>query len=334
MAKEFGIDCKINRCLPAGDIDPTTPVDHTSRATAYAELLWQNFLALNFPAEVIDDGTNPPHPAPVPSDVDDLFTGSALPAVWSVWSDAHQLIPPNGSEPEPFGTERIAPPVCSEAGTLPVPTYELIADEYVQADQMGPVVDKQGQYVRFAITFNENMHDYVVDNRLYNLEGQAAFSDAGNEVDWPRGVYAPSNPGSLPGSIFVKATFKILTAADNPDKFYKVNGFVYNAQGGAFGDQPTVQEYCQANVTMGLVSFHITRRTNSAPQWLWATFEHIDNAPTYQQVINGSGTGLWTFFDGSSCPPVNGAPSCAFNVQPPQPWNPEAPGRRCCAIHA
>lgn len=320
--KEFGTDCLINRCVPAGDIDPATPSDYSSRATAYAELMWQNFLALSFPAEIIDDGSNPPHPVPVPSDVDDLFTSSSNPAVWSIWSDAHQLIPGDGSEPTMFGSERLAPISCSPGGDVPVPTYELIADEYVQADQMGPVVDQQGQYVRFAMTFNEHMHRYVVDNALYNLEGQAAFSDGGNEIDWPRGIFSPEIPGSQPGSIFVKATYKILTPEDDSSQFYTIRGFVYNAEGGAFGDQPTVAESCQADVEMGLVALHITRRTNSAPQWLWATFEHIDNAPSYEQVIDGT-FGPWNFFDTNTCPLENGKPSCAFNTQPPQPWNPD-----------
>src|SRR5258708_39895811 len=30
---------------------------------------------------------------------------------------------------------------------------------------------------------------------------------------------------------------------------------------------------------MALVGLHITQKTPSAPQWIWSTFEHLDNVP-------------------------------------------------------
>ena len=35
---------------------------------------------------------------------------------------------------------------------------------------------------------------------------------------------------------------------------------------------------CSA-VTMGLVGLHIVQKTASRPQWIWSTFEQVDNVP-------------------------------------------------------
>ena len=52
---------------------------------------------------------------------------------------------------------------------------------------------------------------------------------------------------------------------------------------------------------MGLVGFHITQKTPSAPQWVWSTFEQVNNVPGI------AATGALSF-NNPSCPtcPVNG----------------------------
>ena len=32
-------------------------------------------------------------------------------------------------------------------------------------------------------------------------------------------------------------------------------------------------------VLVGLVGLHVVQKTKQLPQWMWATFEHVDNAP-------------------------------------------------------
>ena len=38
---------------------------------------------------------------------------------------------------------------------------------------------------------------------------------------------------------------------------------------------------------MGLVGLHVGHKTDSASQWLWSTFEHVDNFPTEADVASG-----------------------------------------------
>ena len=35
----------------------------------------------------------------------------------------------------------------------------------------------------------------------------------------------------------------------------------------------------QNPVTLGLVGLHIVHKTDSEPQWIWSTFEHVNNVP-------------------------------------------------------
>ena len=119
----------------------------------------------------------------------------------------------------------------------------------------------------------------------------------------------------------VKAAWKILDGNDDFNRFHRVSAYVFDAAGGAFGQEPTVVESCRVE-TLGLVGFHIVHRTESAPQWVWSTFEHVDNAPWYYDFASGTPAGTYSFFEPASCPAREGEPACAFNQMPDHPWNP------------
>ena len=74
---------------------------------------------------------------------------------------------------------------------------------------------------------------------------------------------------------------------------------------------------------MALVGFHIVHRTFSAPQWVWATFEHQANAPDYANVVNGNlPRSKYSYFD-----PGCISNACTYNALPQFPWTPASPGR-------
>ena len=336
-------------CYPPGDISPQTPRQYAPLASAYADMAWQDFLALNSPAATDASGNY----LPQPSTVNGLnYNSGNYVAVWQTWTEARELFLPNGAKPDPFGSGHNLPAKClalgrsdvtmllsrsSKAGEVAAhdttrdkvgapKTQAQVLDEYVQALRMGPVVDQNGQYVRFGLNFNGTMYDYVVDNVLYNKEGQEAFDSNDpnhdkNPVDWPRGQYQ----GAV-GSLFVKSSWKILGNGDNPGLFHRVTAYIYDEAGGPFGDEPTVEERCTVE-EVGLVGFHIVHRSNSAPQWVWSTFEHYYNAPWLVDFRAGTPPWKYSFFNQATCPPVGGMPSCAYNSVPAQPWNPQRPGQ-------
>ncbi|WP_282609797.1 hypothetical protein [Pelagibius sp. Alg239-R121] len=315
-------------CSLSGDIDPATARSYEDLYAAYAAFAWQDFIALNFPAQTDSQGD----PVAVPSTTNGLnYNNGDYIAVWQVYPEARDIFLPNGVAPAAFGAGHVLPAICSgldpDDGASSLTKKNNVLDEYVQANRMGPIIDQNGLYARFGINFNETMYNYVIEHQLYNKEGQEAF-DANDPdrddtpVDWPRGVFSSSNDPSKVGSIMVKASWKLLTGADDATKYYRTNAYIYEKAGGAFGDEPTVKESCIVS-KVGLVGFHIVHRTNSSPIWVWSTFEHVDNAPWLVDFASGTPSGSYSFFDPTSCASVSGVPSCSFNQQPPRPWNPQ-----------
>ena len=110
---------------------------------AYAELAWRDFIALNFPAEITPQGTL----EPTPSKEHGLdYHAGDYSAVWQTWPEARDIFLPGAAVPAGFGTGHQAPADClrkDASGRLEL-TDKIVLDEYVQADRMGPVIDKQG----------------------------------------------------------------------------------------------------------------------------------------------------------------------------------------------
>jgi len=69
--------------------------------------------------------------------------------------------------------------------------------------------------------------------------------------------------------------------------------------------------------TLGLVGIHIGHKTAGSPQWVWSTFEQIDNAPDESSVAPGPSSPRHNFFN-AACK------DCPVNETPPQPWDPPA----------
>jgi hypothetical protein len=110
----------------------------------------------------------------------------------------------------------------------------------------------------------------------------------------------------------VKAAWKILdTNKDDVSRFHTTRVLVYTPP----SENPTVQERCEPSLA-GLVGLHIVHKTTSAPQWIWSTFEHVDNVPDTNDVAQNKLNARYNFF----------TPNCknctAQNEPPPKPWNP------------
>jgi hypothetical protein len=116
----------------------------------------------------------------------------------------------------------------------------------------------------------------------------------------PGGVqFKPSAtmPAGTNGSLEIKAAWRIIdrAAGDVPSRYH-----TQNAQLAVSGDLVRGGRPFCSSVTLGLVGLLIIQRNpvdppNGAllPQWIWASFEHIDNAPPAQSpcsVRNGCGT--------------------------------------------
>jgi hypothetical protein len=262
---------------------------------------WLTFLAVNAPA---GGGS----------------IGPDVPAVWEQWKSLGDVMLPNGQTPAPWGQPPPLPPPCRVPanGGHPMVLSMISKDpnvltETIQPFNSGPLIDQNGQYVHYAIMMNRPMFEYIVQHQLYNQQGQTAFGAA----TFPGGSVTSGANGTI-GGILVKAAWKVLDPQkDDAKLFHTAHVLLYQpaVTNPNQGNQP-VQESCKA-VTVGLVGIHIVHKTVSDPQWLWSTFEHVNNDPT-QADVNAKRLAQRYWFYNPSCP----ASKCPANVQPPHPWNP------------
>ena len=271
---------------------------------------WQSFVALNWPARANGSAD----PGKVIGASGDNFT------VWDGYREAYTIFLANGAKPVPWGTSSPAPAACQKTAPdvrkvlrMIQKVSDQVLDAHGQPFGTGPLVDQQnGRYVRYEITVNRDSFDYIVNHTLYNKEGQKNFTKL---VDFPSGVVPTPTPAGAKsaasatanapvGAIVIKAAWKVMGPTDHPERFHTTRAIVYTP---ASSDPPT-KESCSVQ-TMGLVGLHIAHKTASSPQWVWSTFEQVDNV----QVPAGSGLQA-NFYRPNSTYPVN--------QPPPRPWNP------------
>jgi cytochrome c len=214
---------------------------------------WQEFMALNWPAKIGQRGV-PDLEQPISSKNN---------RVWETWK----------RESEVFLDDGAAPLAWNEQGPLSVkvsdPEIETVllknqkTDDFLDAKlqaagsdaRFKPVLtDQQGKLVRYDIRMNKVMFDYIVQNRLYNGLVQAQAK----QISFPV------------GSMLAKAAWREITPGQ-ADSFYTTTALVC-------GDAAGKTTACRKQL-MGLVGLHITQKTPNAPQWIWATFEHVNNLP-------------------------------------------------------
>lgn len=133
--------------------------------------------------------------------------------------------------------------------------------------------------------------------------------------------------GDHVGAMEVKASWTPLPADHSLDYRYKT----------AIAEIVDPTTKAKRQVTVGLVGLHIARKTVAFHQWIWATFEQIDNtpdeaagggfvAPTLPANPNQKPSPGYTFFD-PKCDPKTNAFKCVHNAPPTR--CPAAPGGTC-----
>jgi hypothetical protein len=279
------------RHFTAADIRPQLPYDvDVARVrrlddagkieTAQREfdiLSWQAFLALNWPASASGEPQGS-----VPTTVPETLR------VWSFYRPSSTIFLPNGAAPEPTwdkpGTRAFDVVLTKTKAAWR--QHATVADQNFEAFS-GPLVDQNGKWARYQALVNHEEFDYLVSNKLYSLEGQVEFSQKheGNEVSMP------INDGvNKHGAIEIKLAWKELGPNDDKSRFLTQQVKVKVSE--ASGQTPRT-------ITAGLVGMHIIMRTVSSPEWIWATFEQIDNV---RQNARGDGTMSHANFNNPATP--------------------------------
>ncbi|GAA5496520.1 hypothetical protein Rhal01_02704 [Rubritalea halochordaticola] len=239
---------------------------------------WQAFVALNWPAKEGVRGE---------PDTDKKI-GDSGSTVWETFKTTDQIFLSGAKDPGPwnpaeklkanafahrkmFSTSKISPALL---GKLPELATQKLGG--VQEAVGGTLTDQNGNLTYFERSTNELGYDYIRSNQFYNADVLAKAS----EVDFPD------------STVNIKAAWKILEAKDPVDKFYTTTASI-NGE----------------DKTMGLVGLHIVVKTPNAPQWVWATFEHVSNAPTFSNL----GEGPYSY-NNPECPPAKCPPNQSTEV--------------------
>lgn len=266
---------------PGVVLSPMAPIDLPDNPTQAdaAKFAWQAFVALNWPALAGARG------APDTT----KMIGQSGDVVWHTWKAPDEIFLADGGTPAPWDQYSGGlPPECKAAGadaghfvlrrTSKVPDNSANnAIELAREAAGGTLTDQHGNLARFEIRMNRAIYEAIVARTYYNREGQ----DRAGSIFFP------------PGVMEVKAAWRQMTSADSPAarrRFFRQTAWIYTP---SFGPRPPS---CMLG-EVGLVGLHIAHKTPSRPQWMWATFEQVDNV----QDPSGS-TGPYSFYN-PACPP-------------------------------
>jgi hypothetical protein len=246
------------------------PTDLAAMKQADANLFsWQSFIAVNWPADINTC-------SPDTSNGSNILSGKG-PVVWETYLTSDQVFVTAPAVPETWCT---ASKTSNHFKSLPQKVQELANKTGVYRfiyrtsksphglDQAvgGPLVDQNGRFVRYEVRINQDEYNYIIKNSLWDTAGQRKFSKT-STVSFPAGPSANYGPV---GAMEFKAAWKILGKGDDFSRFYKIKAIVYNddSEDPSPGENP---------VTLGLVGLHIAHKTATQGDWVWSTFEQVDN---------------------------------------------------------
>ncbi len=267
-------------------------VRQSATTTDIDKFSWQSFVGVNWPADGI---------GVIGAKGDNV-------AVWQFWKQDTDVLVPAGQTPIAWKTPSPVPAICTQKSPLGtrILTHSTKRGELgtFKTPGNGPLIDQNGKYVRFEILLNETMYDFILQNNLYSKIGQASYNPGG-DVAFPLGV----ENGAV-GAVMLKIAWKIMGAGDDPTKFHTSQAYIFD---------PGATPKCDLKL-VGLVGMHISHKTTNAPQWVWSTFEHVDNAPL-------AGNTLSPHYNFNDAMPANNPPNCGAsggtcNLVPSGTWDP------------
>jgi hypothetical protein len=284
------------------DVCPAPPPD--PGILFFDDFSWRSFVALIWPSvsgqRGVPDRTGTPG-------------GTGTP-VFQTYKADWEVFLPNGREPSAWSSYNVAGVPCGAtvppAGSLVLASYSKFGNVRLAGvgTMMGPLISQNVQYTRFQAAFNQVSFDDILNGKWYLQSGLI------NNITFKPDA-AQNNP------IDIKSSWVIMTPGMNASRFYTTRAYVFN----------TDTNKCDVQ-TVGLVGLHIVTKTPTRPQWIWSTFEQVDNIPqagaqrpyTYN---DGGGAKMPAKNPISSptakpCVPAPSGVPCPFNVDRLQPIDP------------
>jgi hypothetical protein len=301
-----GLPCqeKVSTGLPSGGPEKEG-LENLQRGFDFYS--WRTFIALNAPAD---------------SKITIDHAQADTPTRWESIDNFKQLLDvmlPVGTQaatwptdPEAMETEkkRLLPDNCRPLYQTGKMVVKMIEESFNEPFKTGPLIDQQGHYAIFDILMNRQMFDYIKLHNLNTKAGQMSAANEGLAVDFPPG----QNANNELGAFMLKVSWKILSPEEiEARNFHTVDALVsMPVREGSAAKPPCLPK------KLGLIGFHAVHKTATRPQWIWTSFEHIQNVPDRNEVTARTFHGPYNFFS------VNCKDDCpAENATPPrQFWQP------------
>ena len=259
---------------------------------------WQEFIALNWSAS---SATCASSGAP-PADFGDPSNSGEV--VWQTYKGLSEVFLPNAQKPpgwcEPeihTATGGLRRPYALSARSEFAGGPELDLHDFHEASPNGSWLAAQnGRLTLYDIRINEDEFEYIDANGLYNADTQQQVAQS------PSGISLPDQTTGVThvGSIELKAAWIELTNPADDSQFLTTKATV------------TYPGQRSTTATMGLVGLSIIRKTKNAPQFIWATFEHVGNAPSASDVKSGNLAPSYLYYN-PKCDPATDPYKCAAN---------------------
>jgi hypothetical protein len=241
-------------------LDVEFPGDRSPTALPFVDdFAWRTFVAINWPA------------APGRRGVPDRSKRLGEPAeavVWGTWKADHELFQPGGAAPSAWDAFDAASPDPSlaraDAGRVKVlggfrrrggPGPEI--EHYNQAgfgSAIGALAGRNREYVRYEIVVNRVAYDFVRERGYH----RASALPAGRQVLFPE------------GAIHVKAAWRRFTKEEQADAALLARHYTARAR-------LVEPDGRRTEDVIGLVGLHVVARTPTSREWIWTSFEHVDN---------------------------------------------------------
>ncbi len=304
-------------CQDPPALSPLIPAD-ISAGNSQANvncMAWQEFLALNWPASISScdaDASSSPSTLGQPDD--------PSPVVWETFKEAHEVFQRGATAPSPWCSKEPLRYISTNTDVRQLEptsphgykTFSLVAaktgdhgfSSFEQAGTKGWwLTDQNRNRTLYEVRLNSDEFSYISWNHLYDASIQHAFVKE-EGIDLPDGTPNFRQYGRV-GSIEIKAAWVELPDPSRWKYFKTSKAYVINPVSGA---KPRL-------VTVGLVGLHIIHKTAKAPQFIWATFEHVNNAPSMDDLRSRNLLPWYVFFD-RNCNPKTDHYACAANAAP------------------
>jgi hypothetical protein len=248
-----------NLNAPAATLVPSdacipSPVPGGIPIAYFDDYSWRAFIALVWPALGGKRGV---------ADTGQKLSATGTPLVFETYKADWETFQPDGSPPSPWDSADFVKAPCAAAkpGDFVLGSFSKFGNvgEAGIGDLAFVLIAQNGTFVRYLAAYNQAEFNEIVAHKWYLAS------------NLPQNQTPPGSPITFPaGSIDIKSSWIDMTNMPHPERYHTRNAWLLDPITGQCSTQP---------MSVGLVGLHIVQKTPTRPQWIWSTFEQVDNVP-------------------------------------------------------